>query len=158
MLSINQFESSWPRDGFDCGNAHINGWFARQAGQSERRGTTRTFMAFDTYTCQLVGFYSLMNHTVKRDEFEEPVRYDKPAVLIAQLAVDKAAQGTGVGKLMLADALRRLRLILDTVGFELVVVDAIDGAAAAFYEKHGFSQLTKDGSRWFLPSTSLLAN
>jgi hypothetical protein len=53
----------------------------------------------------------------------------------------------GVGRTTLLDALARLALVSVEVGFEAVVVDAIDDRADAFYRRYGFEPLTSDARR-----------
>lgn len=61
-----------------------------------------------------------------------------PLLLIGRLAVDAEWRGRGLGSALLADALRRCLAASDIVGARGVVAHAIDEAAAAFYERHGF--------------------
>jgi GNAT superfamily N-acetyltransferase len=69
-----------------------------------------------------------------------------PGVLLARLAVERRMQGQGVGKYLLREALgRTLELArAGPVAFRLLVTDAIDDAAARFYEHHGFARLRAD--------------
>jgi len=69
---------------------------------------------------------------------------------MARLAVAKERQGQGLGALLLADALRRAFNSGGTVGSSMVVVDALDEAAAGFYAAHGFVRLP-DSLRLVLP-------
>ncbi len=63
------------------------------------------------------------------------------ATLIGRLAVSKDRQGQRLGAVLLADALRRAFESASTVGSSMVVVDALDEAAAGFYAAHGFVRL-----------------
>jgi len=66
---------------------------------------------------------------------------DENAVLreqLARLAVDARDQGQGLGALLLAEALRKAVAAGEAAAARLVVVDAIDEAAARFYTHHGF--------------------
>ena len=47
-------------------------------------------------------------------------------MLLARLAVDKHWQGLGIGRQLLVDAMQRFAALSADVGFEVVVVDAID--------------------------------
>jgi GNAT superfamily N-acetyltransferase len=62
-----------------------------------------------------------------------------PLLLIGRLAVDAQWQGRGVGSALLADALRRCLAASQIAGVRGIVAHAIDEAAAAFYERHGFT-------------------
>jgi ribosomal protein S18 acetylase RimI-like enzyme len=61
-----------------------------------------------------------------------------PPLLIGRLAVDAEWQGRGLGSALLADALRRSFTASEIAGVRGVVAHAIDEAAVAFYERHGF--------------------
>lgn len=52
---------------------------------------------------------------------------------MAQLSVDQAYQGQGLGSALLADALDRAE-----ISVYALMVDAKDAAASAFYRHHGF--------------------
>jgi ribosomal protein S18 acetylase RimI-like enzyme len=59
-------------------------------------------------------------------------------VLPARLAVDRRDQGKGLGAHLLAEALRKAVTAGEAAAARLVVVDAIDEDAVAFYERYGF--------------------
>jgi len=59
-------------------------------------------------------------------------------VLLARLALDRSLQGQGLGGELLLDALSRAVQASEIAAARLMVVDAIDDRAAAFYEHHGF--------------------
>jgi ribosomal protein S18 acetylase RimI-like enzyme len=64
-----------------------------------------------------------------------------PGIRLGRLAVDRAIHGQGLGELLLLDAIRRSRLVLEHVGVHALFVDAKDAKAAAFYRKYGFRSL-----------------
>ena len=78
------------------------------------------------------------------------------AMLLARLAVDVRYQGTGIGRILLFEALKRLATSSNDIGFE-VVVDAIDEAAAGFYEKYGFRRFDGHDLRLFMLTRHLRA-
>lgn len=90
----------------------------------------------------VVAYLSLAAHLVVRADL--PPRLGRgspdaiPAVLLARLALDRSLQGQGLGGELLVDALSRAVQASDVAAARLVAVDAIDEAAAAFYEHHGF--------------------
>ena len=78
------------------------------------------------------------------------MRPSSSATLIGRLAVARAQQGAGLGALLLADAVRHAYASAETVGSSMLVVDAIDERAAAFYVANGFIRLP-DSRRLVLP-------
>lgn len=59
-------------------------------------------------------------------------------------------QGQRLGSILLADALQRAFESANTVGSSMVIVDALNEAAAGFYAAHGFVRLP-DALRLALP-------
>jgi Acetyltransferase (GNAT) domain len=77
-------------------------------------------------------------------------------VLLARLALDRSLQGQGLGGELLVDALSRAVQASEVAAARLVVVDAIDEAAAAFYEHHGFVAVPGNRQRLVQKSTTSL--
>jgi predicted N-acetyltransferase YhbS len=61
-----------------------------------------------------------------------------PVVLVARLAVDREAQGRGMGGELLWDAMSRSLAANALAAARAIVVDALDERAASFYEQFGF--------------------
>jgi len=83
--------------------------------------------------------------------------YPIPAVLLARLAVDTGWQGCGIGSQSLLHALRQIAEASRHVGFEVVVVHAIDRDAVTFYAQCGFTQFEDNELHLFMPVKDLLA-
>jgi len=78
-------------------------------------------------------------------------------VLLARLAVDLDWAGCGIGKQLLIHALDGIAEANRKVGFEVLVIDAIDDAAVTFYARFGFTRLESHPRKLFLPMKNLLA-
>jgi len=83
--------------------------------------------------------------------------YPIPALLLARLAVDVRSQGSGVGSELLLHALRQIAAASRHVGFEVVVVHAIDKDAVTFYAQRGFTQFEDHDLHLFMPVKNLVA-
>lgn len=70
-----------------------------------------------------------------------------PGYLIARLAIDKSLQGRGYGEQLLLDALGKAVGASKFGGGRLVMVDAIDDEAQAFYERYHFVPVKSRKSR-----------
>jgi GNAT superfamily N-acetyltransferase len=108
----------------------------------------------------VLGYYAISTHGVRREDLPDEQakglpRMDVPVVLLGRLAVDKSAQGCGLGSLLLLDALRRVELLAEEVGIRAVEVDAIDDTARNFYLKFGFMPLLDDLGHLFLPMPAI---
>lgn len=137
---------------FASEKAALDGWLQRSARQAQAMRTARTFV-WHAGDSRVVGFFSLAAHLVQRAEV--PGRVGRgapeaiPAILLARLALDAALQGQGLGAELLWDALSRCVAAADAAGARLVVVDAIDDDAAAFYQRYGFVPAPGPGLRLF---------
>jgi ribosomal protein S18 acetylase RimI-like enzyme len=66
-----------------------------------------------------------------------------PGYLIARLAIDTALRGQGYGEQLLLDALGKAVAASEIGAGRLIVVDAIDDEATAFYEHYHFVPVRK---------------
>jgi len=148
--------SSHDRSLFDCGNLQLNDWFRLRASQWQRRGLTRCFVALPLDSKRPIGFYSLSSHHVSfnalpKDQAKGIPRIDVPVVLLGRLAVDKTAQGHGLGRFLLMDSLRHILPLSEKMGIRAVEVHAIDETAHVFYLQYGFIPLLDNPKHMFLP-------
>lgn len=65
-------------------------------------------------------------------------------ILLARLALDRSLHGQGYGRALVADAAIRTLQAAELVGARAMLVHARDQAAAAFYERLGFSRSRTD--------------
>lgn len=141
------------REDFACGNLTLDWWLKQYAGQNEDKFRTRTFMAVDRTSQQLLGYYTTVFGNVEPGAELEGIavsKYSKPAFLIAKLAVDQRAQSMGIGKLLLSHALNKALEASDAAGLEIVLVDAIDANAVSFYGRFGFTRFDPRSKRMFM--------
>lgn len=126
---------------FDCGVDSLNIWLREHATTQSKRNITRTWVLVDQ-SKTVNGYYALAAHKISRDVVPSKLARggprEIPAVLVAKLAVQQGTQSKGLGRLMIADALRRIVLVAENVGTRYVVTDAIDECAARWYESLGF--------------------
>jgi GNAT superfamily N-acetyltransferase len=133
---------------FACGEASLDRWLHRYAGQGERLDSTRTFVAADKQGT-VRGYYTLVAGQLEHAEATEAVRkglsqhFPIPVAILARLAVDECRQRQGLGASLLNDALERVCRAAQEVAVRAVVVHAIDHAAAGFYERSGFRALSE---------------
>lgn len=100
----------------------------------------------------MIGYYSLCAGAISFSIIPANLpSHPIPTILLARFAIDQQAQGQGMGKLLLLDALTVTRLIADRIGVYALSVDAFDQAAFAFYLKYGFTSLRDDPLHLYLP-------
>jgi GNAT superfamily N-acetyltransferase len=146
------------RDGFDCGEPTLNDYLRRQAGQHQRRGFGKTYVAVDEDGSTAIGFVTLSAGQIATEQLPVPLklpRYPAPMLRIGRLAVDKRWQGQGIGQDLLAFALRLALEFSERVGLYAVVVDAKHERAKAFYERLGFISCVEQPLCLYLPLSTL---
>ncbi len=145
------------RGNFTCGLDSVDGYLQTQGGRDVRRKANAVFVLSEvSEPTHVLGYYTLCAMAISQGDVPEAARKHVPryplvsATLIRRLAVAKERQGQRLGAVLLADALRRAFDSAGTVGSSMVVVDALDEAAAGFYAAHGFVRLP-DSLRLVLP-------
>ena len=144
------------RAAFSCGLPELDRYLARRAGQDVRRRIARVFVCTAGETDAVLGFYTLSALSIDLASLPGQLsrklpRHPVPCALIGRLAVDRSAHGRGLGRMLLADAVRRTVAAGESVAMHALVVDAANDDAKRFYEKFGFMPLTDDPTRLFLP-------
>ena len=149
------------RADFASGSAALDDYLKRAASQDERRNIARLFIAAESDSKRIAGFYTLSSFSVGIDSLPQslterlPAYREVPAALIGRLARHLAYRGQDVGGLLLMDALHRLVTAAQTLAVHVVVVDAKDDAARAFYESYGFVALDAHPRRLVLPMATV---
>ncbi len=157
-ISIERLAAQHARDGFDCGVPALNDFLRKQAGQLQRRGYGKTYVALGEGSVDVIGYVTVSAGQVASDNLPENLklpRYPAPVVRIGRLAVDLRHQGQGLGQDLLAFALRIALEFSDKVGIYAVLIDAKDGAAKAFYTRLGFLETADNSLSLFLPLGTL---
>jgi GNAT superfamily N-acetyltransferase len=126
-------------EGFDCGEEALNRWLRRHAYASQRGDSSKTRVVCDEGGA-VIGYYSLAAGGVDHDDEMVPARIGKglgqypiPVVVLTRLAVDQRYQNRGLGKALLADALRRVLEFSETVGIRALLVHAQSDDARGWY-------------------------
>lgn len=161
-LVIAPLNPTHDRTGFECGVDALDRYLKRQAKQDSKRRIARVFVATKPDNpSSVIGYYTLSTLSIELNQLPEKLvgklpRHQVPAALIGRLAVSKAAQGQGIGKMLLADAIKRTLAVGDQIAIYAMVVDVIDDSVKGFYEQFGFTQLSDDSPRLFLPLKSII--
>lgn len=161
-ISIEPLGKQHDRTTFSCGQPALDDWFRHRASQDEKRNVARVFVAV-TPDLGVIGFYSLSSLSLSLESLPEEVahrlpRYDAiPAALIGRLARDERVRGSGVGELLLADAIQRILGAGRSVAVFAIVVDAKDDRAADFYQAFGFRVFPLQPRRLFLLAATAAA-
>lgn len=151
---------SQDRDGFACGVAALDDYLRRRAGQHQRDGIATTHVLIDdAEPARVLGYCSLSAAQLHLQELREEDRkrlpaYPVPAIRMGRLAVSKAEQGRGYGQMLLGHAVNLALSVRQTMGVRVLIVDAKDERAAAFYERYGFRYTANAARTLYLPISS----
>ena len=154
---------------FDCGESSVTGYLqqvALQAHEAMRAATKVAVSPADP--ARILGYFTLV--AIKIIDTELPADLAKrfkirnlasgaPAILLAQLGVDRTEAGTGLGTFLLRHAMRHALSGALEVGGVALIVDTLNADVAAWNTKHvpDFRPLTADGLRLILQMTTLAA-
>jgi len=131
------------REAFDCGEPALNDFLCRYARKSHDLGGAKTFLAIeDRAAGAILGYYSLSPASVEYARTPEVLkrglaRYDVPAFRLGRLAVDRNAQGQGLGGQLLLAAGRRCLRASAEVGGVALLIDAKNDRLAKWYARFG---------------------
>jgi GNAT superfamily N-acetyltransferase len=131
------------RSTFRSGQADLDRFFARYAGQNQFRHHVGTTWVALTGKGEIAGFVTLAATELPRHD-PLPVRRrgprsPLPALRLARLAVDERFRDQGVGALLLRTTLEVASRMASDVGCVGVVVDAKE-SAVSFYARFGFHE------------------
>jgi GNAT superfamily N-acetyltransferase len=117
----------------------------RRAWNNLQTAASRTYVVCPEGSLGIVGYFALSMGQILAHEATGAMRRNTPrfipAVVLGRLAIDRAWQGKGLGRALLADAVQRSLRATSEVSARLVIVHAISPAAEAFYLHHGFARL-----------------
>jgi len=138
---------------FSCGVPALDHYLKAVASQDMRRGLAKCFVAIDKDTNAISGFYTLSATSVEAEDYPEKKnvgRYARvPAALLGRLAIHENHKGKGLGRALLYNAMQKI--IDNPLAVALMVVDAKDEEAAAFYQRHAFLCFGQGRSKFYLP-------
>jgi GNAT superfamily N-acetyltransferase len=155
MPVIELLQNHHDRNKFDCGKESLNLFLQRQSRQNAVRnvGITHVVVAAPGDS-RILGYYTLVTRTVESSVI--PAKKLPPGpigvVLLGRLAVDRIAQGQGIGKRMLLRAMSHTEQAARSIGIFALVLDALDEQARNWYLhlKWGFEALLDDPNHLFL--------
>jgi GNAT superfamily N-acetyltransferase len=159
---IEPFHKGHDRSAFACGQPALDDFLRAQVSQYEKRRLGKTYLAVPKGEKRVLGYYTLAAGSVAFDGLPSAMsrklpKHPVPVVLLARLAVDRSAQGRGLGEGLLLDALARSFGLSHSLGVHAIEVQAIDDDAAAFYRKYGFVPLLDRPLHLYLPMASVEA-
>ncbi|WP_370289440.1 GNAT family N-acetyltransferase [Nocardioides sp.] len=140
--------------GFDSGEESLDRYLVDRALTNHLNDLARCYVTVDRGTDRVLGYYTLSAVAIARADVTGRARRNAPdpvpAVLLGRLAVDISAQGSGLGKALVRDAILSTLAAADTIGVRLLLVHALHQAAADFYAALGFRPSPTDSLHLYL--------
>ncbi len=150
-----------PRNRFRCGEGPVDDWLSTKALQDQEKRLSATKVLLDPGGV-IAGYYTLAIGQVEFDDL--PAEVTKrlphrvlPVAVLAWLGVATEHQGQGLGRLLLAQALRDCYEAGQTFAFLAVILDCLNDAAKTFYRRWDFEELPGHPYRLFLSAKRLAA-
>ncbi len=143
-----------PRKRFRCGEPAVDGWLATKALQNQDKHLSVTKVLLEEAGA-IAGHYTLASGQVDFGDLPAEVtrrlpRRMLPIAVLAWLGVSSDHQGRGLGRLLLAQALRDCHEAGRTFPFVAVILDCVSDAAKRFYQQWDFAELPGHPYRLFL--------
>ncbi len=150
-----------PRRRFRCGEDRVDAWLTSKALQHQEKHLSVTRVLLEP-SGGIAGYYTLATGQVDFAELPADLarrlpRCMLPVAVLAWLGVDTAQQGRGLGRLLLAHALRNCWEAGKTFAFVAVILDCLSDAARAFYRHWDFEEVPGHPYRLFLGANRLAA-
>jgi predicted N-acetyltransferase YhbS len=139
---------------FDSGEESLDRFLADRALTNHLADLGRCYVCVDADTDKIIGYYTLSAVAVEHADLPGKVRRNAPnpvpAVLMGRLAIDTKAQGSGLGRFLVRDAILSTLAAADRIGVRILLVHALHEQAATFYEKLGFTPSPTDQLHLYL--------
>ncbi len=166
MLSEKLQKKKHKREGFSYGNEELDTYLLRWASQSQKRNLAQVYVlpkgaedgtVIGYYTLSALHLESTSMSEQQRKRFKVPPDFKVPSIIIGRFAVDQRYQGQGIGRQLLTEAFKQAVISAETIGVNLVLIDAIDEAAKQFYLRLniGLEPLPDHPMRLILPMQTL---
>lgn len=158
---IEKLNERHERKKFKCGKHVLDHYIRKIAPTAMSAGTAVVYVLLEDDSNRAIAYYTLTSAVILLDEIPEGSRGELGkyrqvgATLLGRLAIDKEYKGRKLGATLVSDACRNALAGASIVASHALLVEAIDDAAAAFYEHLGFVPLLDDPSRLYLPLASL---
>lgn len=144
VLKISEIRSRQCLGQFRCGNRDIDIWASDKALKLHQQYRARVFCARFSGNDSAIGFYSLSLSAMKtsvlpgqdRDKYKGGTA---PLVYIDWLAVQKNAQSSGIGTILLMNAIARASSVSQHLPFYGLALRSLNDETTKLYARLGFS-------------------
>jgi GNAT superfamily N-acetyltransferase len=150
-----------PRSKFISGQPQVDEWIRTKALQHLEKRLSTTQVLLDEKGI-IAGYYTLAMGQIDfadlpQEHARKLPRRMLPVAVLAWLGMDTSYQGQGLGRLLLAQALRDCYVASQSFAFVAIILDCVNDAAKAFYQHFDFTELPGYPYRLFLTASQLEA-
>ena len=139
---------------FRSGEVSLDDYLRQRALANHVSDLARCYVCVDMDEHRVVGYYTLSAVAIERAGLPGRVRRNAPdpvpAALLGRLAVDENVHGSGLGRMLVRDAVLSTLAAADRIGVRILLVHALHERAASFYRVHGFSPSPTDPLHLYL--------
>ncbi|MDO4900545.1 GNAT family N-acetyltransferase [Actinomyces sp.] len=127
------------RNSFRSGAEELDDWLHRFAWQNQKADNAVTYVTVQDG--HVLGYYALATACIVKTaapvSIAKHAPHEIPCVLLARLAVDRRAQGLGIGAALLKDAMLRTLEVSEIAGVRALLIHCRDKTAKSFYLANG---------------------
>jgi GNAT superfamily N-acetyltransferase len=150
------------RKDFRCGETSVEEWLSAKALQHQEKHLSATKVLLAPDSGAIAGYYTLATGQIDFSDLPASItkrlpRRALPVAVLAWLGVSLTHQGLGLGRLLLAQALRDCFEAGETFAFVAVIIDCVSPAAKAFYQEWDFAEVPGHPNRLFVSVNQLQA-
>ncbi len=170
-LRIELFDAArHDRAAFDCGVGRLNNYLKFTARKQQKDDMTRAYVVVEDGSARILGYHAVNLGTMNVDEMQRrprgaPDHGEIPVLFLGQVAVDKMAQGKGLGGILMHHVFEKACAVSDMAGCHAILLDVIaDGGEEAFerrkawYKSFGFTAFPSNPARMFLTMKQVRAS
>lgn len=143
---------------FSSGKPALDNWLRQRALSNQQKGFSAVIVVCDGD--RVAGYYALAPTALTPSSLPRSVRTGQPpnplpCILLGQIAVDRSWAGQGIGMGLLRDAYVRAISAARLIGGRILLVNAVDDEAQAFWRRRGFLPIKDDPNVLYRPITDI---
>lgn len=145
---------------FDCGLDSVNDFLKNEALQNSNDLLSRTYVVTQDKNKHVIAYITICSHVLNRKEegyvINRKFRGKIPAILIAQLGVDKGFRRHNIGKSLVQRCFSEIVEVSKYIHFYTVIVDAANDKLISYYENQGFNMLNPTKRRLYIKVKNII--
>ncbi|HXC54242.1 MAG TPA: GNAT family N-acetyltransferase [Rhizomicrobium sp.] len=139
---------------FSSGKPALDNWLKQRALSNQQKSFSAVVVVCDG--ARVVGYYALAPAALSPASFPRSVRTGQPpnpqpCILLGQMAVDSFWSDQGIGMSLLRHAYGRAVDAAMLIGGRVLLVNAVDDEAYAFWQRRGFLPTRDSVNTLYLP-------